>query len=141
MGTNYRIWYPFKNPFYATALLALALIPCPNLCAENLPTYKDVKKVLPEIWQKKYPIKPIKFISNPEKKGILRATDRGRFVYYYHFRVVIPRPVRKEDESIVNIDKREAELWVRYRSFEKDPWDLTFARRDILPGENKKWLK
>ena len=111
------------------------------LYAEKLPSYRDVKKNLPEIWKKKYPVEPIKFIPDPENKGILSALDRGRRVYYYHFMVVIPRPVRNEDESIKIIDKRKSELWVRYRPGEKDPWDLSFARRDLLPGTNKKWLK
>jgi len=112
-----------------------------GIYGENLPTYRDVKKLLPEIWQERYPIKPLKFIPNPEKKGILAAVDRGQRVYYYQFKVVIPRPIRHEDETIENIAKRESELWVRYRPREKDPWDLTFARRDLLPDKNKRWIK
>jgi hypothetical protein len=126
---------------HAAVLLTIALAQGASVYAEKIPTYKEVNKILPEIWRQRYPIKPQKFIPDPEKKGILAAVDRGRNVYYYHFHVVIPRPFRKEDETVVTIDKREAELWVRYRSFEKDPWDLTFARRDILPGENKRWIK
>jgi len=137
-----RKWTFCRILFFPILIIAFSGFSPEEIYAEKLPSYREVKKILPEIWQKKYPVKPVKFISDPENKGVLTALDKRGRVYYYHFMVVIPRPVRNEDESIKNIDKRKSELWVRYRPYEKkDPWDLSFARRDLLPGKNKRWMK
>jgi len=94
------------------------------------------------LWNRKFPLPCKKVVANPEKKGVLRATVKGKWVYYYQFRVTVARPIRKEDESIDYTGERTMEVWIRYRPDQhEEPFDFTFARRDMLPGKNKRWIK
>ncbi len=81
-----------------------------------------------------------KFLPNPGGKGILRAIHKGRYVYYYHYHAVLPVQKRAEDLSVKTELTRTVEFWLRYRPQEKDPWDITFARSDLLPGSSKTWI-
>ena len=117
------------------------LLGADGLHAGAIPSYREVETLLPELWKKTYPVEALYFKSNPEKKGILSAEYKGRRIYYFHFEVTVPRQTRKPDESIETIGKRTLELWVRFQPGLADPYDLSFARRDILPGTSKKWIK
>ncbi len=105
------------------------------------PGYARVAALLPELWKARYPVLVQEFVANPENRGVYAASDAGRTVYYYHFIAVTPRPFRAEDESIQNEAPRRVELWVRYRSWLAEPYDFSFARRDLLPGTNKRWVR
>jgi hypothetical protein len=109
--------------------------------AKGIPTYSQIAEALPDLWKRRFPLQEVRFLSDPEKRGILSASDGGRMVYYYHFRAMVSRPVRNPDESIGLSGERSVELWVRYRPERGDGYDLTFIRRDLLPGKNKRWIK
>lgn len=120
----------------------LAMLCVSALPARTLPTYIAMSAKVPELWDARYPIKAQSFIANPEKLGILSARHKGRAVYYYHYRATLRRPARKADESLEYKEVlRAVEFWVRYRPGQKQPFDLSFARRDLLPGSNRRWLK
>lgn len=105
------------------------------------PSYAELTRRLPEIWNGRYPIQAEKFIPNPEKRGVLTAVHRGRRVYYYHYQAVLPRPKRESVDKVTVTGRRTIELWVRYRPGLKQPYDITFARRDRLPGAGRRWIR
>ena len=112
--------------------------------AAPFPRYHEVARRLPVLWAGRYPVKVHKFIPNPEGRGILTAIYKGRRVYYYHFAAIVYRPNRRKDGKLrLDTTARRVELWVRYRPWKKEPeqWDLSFARRDLLPGKNRRWLR
>ena len=130
--------------FCVFCILAIGPATLPNavLQARGASGYARVLKILPELWAKKYPVRPVKFTPNPGGKGYLRATHKGRRVYYYRFRVTLPLPVRNPEGIPEVKSTRELEFWVRHRPHEKKtPFDLTFARQDLLPGSGKRWVK
>jgi hypothetical protein len=96
---------------------------------------------LPEIWEKRYPVKADGFEQYKGKYRILRVTVGKHAVYYYRYFAVIPVMARQEDESVTPRETRKAEFWVRYRSWMEDPFDVTFARHDLLPGSNRRWIQ
>jgi len=106
----------------------------------SLPTYQSNEKLLPDLWIARYPVMAESFIPNPAGKGILRASVQGKFVYYYQYNAILPVQKREEDHSITTRNRRKAEFWLRYRPSEKEPFDITFARSDLLPGINKTWI-
>lgn len=89
------------------ALLVMAVLFAPDapvLQARGLPTYAEVSKQMPELWRARYPVEVKKFKPNPDGRGVLRAVDQGRYVYYYHFQATVLRPVRggNDDSSGAN---------------------------------------
>ncbi|MBX7058476.1 MAG: hypothetical protein K1X75_10465 [Leptospirales bacterium] len=123
------------------AALCMALASRESLRTAPLPPgYARVAELLPALWNARYPLAARAFLPNPEARGILTASDGGRRVYYYHFQAVIPRPVRQTDEVVGYEGERRIELWVRFRPWLADAYDLSFARRDLLPGANKRWI-
>ncbi|MCB1174450.1 MAG: hypothetical protein KDK39_12840 [Leptospiraceae bacterium] len=124
------------------ALLLLLLIAINPAGAESLPGWQTVQDKLPLLWSSRFPVKVHRFLANPEKKGILRTVVQGHAVYYYHFIAIIPRPQRTESRKIeYTPEARRVEIWVRYRPWLAEKWDLSFARQDLLPGSNRKWLR
>lgn len=121
-------------------LLVALLIPA-ALFANAPPNYATVAGALPELWSSRYPVEPVGFTANPENLGVLRAISEGRAVYYYHFLVELPRLERSPDESLSSSGSRNVELWVRYRAWLREPYDLTFVRRDLLPGTGRTWVR
>ncbi len=121
--------------------LLLILVPIVQINAAH-PEYNRVLHELPELWKKRYPLQGAEFRPYPGKNTILAARDRGRMVYYYRYRVVIPitRRMNGSDE-MVKKGERVTELFVRYRSWEKEPYDLTFGRVDLLPGSARRWIR
>ncbi len=109
--------------------------------AAALPTYAALLEKLPDLWKKRYPVAADRFVPNPESRGVLTALLEGRRIYYYQFTAVLPRPRRQEDGSMQNQGDRSVELWVRFRSWETEAFDLTFVRRDRLPGADFRWIK
>jgi hypothetical protein len=110
------------------------MIVCVPLTAKP-PGYKHVTEKLKDLWKEKYPF-DADFLPDPEKHGAISAIAGGRVVFYYHYRVTLPLLSR---DGVTG--KRNSELWVRYRPEESKPYDLTFARRDMLPGTSKAWFK
>lgn len=126
----------------ATLLLtALLAAPAPAFAQGRAPGYARVAALLPDLWKARYPVVVQEFVPNPESRGVYAASDGGRTVYYYHFIAVTARPFRADDESIQSEAPRRVELWVRYRSWLPEPYDFSFARRDLLPGTNKRWVR
>lgn len=124
----------------AGAIILLAFATA--LDAQRAPlSYARVAAILPDLWKARYPVAAREFRANPEGLGVLSANDRGRRVYYYHFQALVERPVRGENDQLVSAGERRIELWVRYRPWLEEPWDLSFARRDLLPGQDKRWLR
>lgn len=121
-------------------LLFLFLFLLVPLSAAPRPSYPEVTQQLPALWQKRHPLKHVQFLPNPDGRGILRVRHTGRRVYYYHFTAILPRPRRAADGQIDYTETRKIELWVRYRSWLEAPYDLTFAREDLLPGRKRRWL-
>lgn len=115
-----------------------------RLFAQNIPEYDTVAERLPFIWMERYPypVEKVTFEANPDGRGILTASHNNRRVYYYHFRITIPRPVRAESGiDFLEENERTAELWVRLRTWIEDPFDLSFGRWDQLPGTGKRWIQ
>ena len=128
-------------PAAALALAAL-LIAGAALRAQRLPSYSALLELLPALWQQRYPVAVEKFVPNPGGRGALRARVQGRNVYYYRFQAIVPRPVRGADESAATTgEPRTVEFWVRYRSWLREPYDLSFVRQDRLPGSGQRWIK
>lgn len=117
------------------------LAPFSIVSAQARPTYKEVGEKLAILWASRYPLSPSSMEADPEKKGILAANDGGRVVYYYRWVIRVPLPVRDEKGNLSSKGERKLELWVRYRSWEADPYDLSFVRMDRLPGTDKRWVK
>ena len=133
---------PWKFPGDAAKyVLGLLLLLAP-VALQARPSYAALTRLLPELWKARYPIAAEKFIPNPEKRGVLAATYRGQRVYYYHYHAILPRPRRVAGkEEVEVIGRRKIEVWVRYRPGRKDPYDISFARRDRLPGGGRRWIK
>lgn len=125
------------------ALLALLpfFFPVISVSPQTRPSYKEVQEKLASLWASRYPLSPSSMQADPEKKGVLAANDGGRIVYYYRFLIHLPLPVRDEKGNLSSKGERKMELWVRYRSWENDPYDLSFVRIDRLPGTEKRWVK
>jgi hypothetical protein len=123
------------------AVLATGSAVTPAFAQARAPGYARVAALLPELWKARYPVAVQEFLPNPENRGVYAASDGGRTVYYYHFIAVTPRPFRADDESLQSEAPRRVELWVRYRSWLAEPYDFSFARRDLLPGTNKRWVR
>ncbi len=100
----------------------------------GLPSYAALTKQMPELWKQKFPIEALRFEPD-EKREVIRATDREGAVYYYRYRVHLPRPVVKSGE-LEKKPGRIIEMWVRVRPGQKPPFDVTFVRRDLLPGRH-----
>ncbi len=117
------------------------------LPARGLPAYSAALKEMPAVWAARYPVEVSEFRPNPGGKGVLRATYKGRYVYYYRFQAIVPRPLRKVDDlgdpdpKPVAGPPRMVEFWARYRPWLKAPWDLSFVREDRLPGRARRWLR
>lgn len=135
------------QPASIAALIALAAClvvltwAAPTQAQGRAPGYARVAALLPDLWKARYPVAVQEFVPNPENRGVYVASDGGRTVYYYHFIAVTPRPFRADDESLQSEAPRRVELWVRYRSWLPEPYDFSFARRDLLPGTNKRWVR
>lgn len=121
--------------------VAAVFVPLPSISAAQRPSYNDVFEKLPEIWEKRYPVMAEGFEKYTGKYLVLRTTEGKRAVHYYRYFAIIPVMARKEDESVSPRETRKAEFWVRYRSWMKDPYDVTFARHDLLPGSDRRWLQ
>ena len=125
----------------AGLLASFALGPPAALLARGLPSYTEAQAAMPAIWAKRYPVSAREFVPNPGGKGVLRAYFQGRLVYYYRFQAVVTRPVRGDDEQLVDHSTRTIEFWARYRSWLAEPWDLSFVREDRLPGTGRRWVQ
>lgn len=121
-------------------LLVLAFCTLSPAALFARPGYAQLTELLPGIWNARYPIAAESFIPNPEKLGVLTAVHGGRRVYYYHYHAILPRP-RRSGEKVEIVGRRKIELWVRYRPGLKEPYDISFARRDRLPGTGRRWLR
>ena len=121
-------------------LVCLVLLFAPGVLLAR-PSYAALTKRMPELWNARYPIEAERFIPNPEKRGVLTAVHRGRRVYYYHYQAVLPRPKRQDVDNVTVTGRRTIEVWVRYRPGLRDPYDITFARRDRLPGTGRRWIR
>ncbi len=132
-----------RAAFFAAATALLLGYPAGESVARSrFPSYKTAEKQFAKLWKEKFPVKTVSVTANPAKRGVLRVWHRGAYVYYYEFRVLLPRPVRDESGKIVRKGTRRATVWLRYRrNIKKKPWDLTFARRDLLPGKYRRWYK
>lgn len=105
------------------------------------PNYKQALIILKRLWSEAYPLKVKRFIANPKKYGVLRAVYRGRYVYYYRFIAVVARRYYRKNGKIRTQGSRRIELWLRFRSRAKKPYDITFARKDLLPGKHKRRIR
>ncbi|MBI3394912.1 MAG: hypothetical protein HY042_03675 [Spirochaetia bacterium] len=105
------------------------------------PSYKEVQEKLAVLWKERYPVALTRSLPDPEKRGILSAVQDGKQVLYYHFSVVVQRPVRNADGTMGSTGERKIELWVRYRAWETSKFDMSFVRMDRLPGADKRWIK
>ncbi len=129
---------PFVMVLFAASAV---LLPLASHSAETRPSYKEVQEKLASLWAARYPLSPSSMEADPEKKGVLAANDGGRVVYYYRFVIRLPLPVRDEKGGLSSKGERKMELWVRYRSWESEAFDLSFVRIDRLPGTDKRWVK
>lgn len=128
--------------FFSGLVLSLIILGGESAFAgKRPPGYRTVHRVLLEIWKERYPLPIKKIHPNPRGRGVLRVTWKGATVYYYQFLLEIPRLRKKPNGPPGGDEIRRVELWVRYRPREKEPYDLTFAREDLLPGSNRQWLK
>lgn len=126
--------------FLIVLFAAIAGMPGPLLSAP--PGYSEVKRVLPEIWKDRYPISIQTFEPNPSKRGVLRVVSGGKYVYYYEFSALLPLMTRDSDsDRMIKIGERSVRFYVRYRSWLKDPYDVSFARLDLLPGGSRRWIR
>lgn len=113
-----------------------------RISAKPPPGYDQVNKSLPLLWKQRYPVKLSSFRADPFDQGILSAVHKNKKVYYYRYLIKVYRPVRGKDEKLKQGQYfKEIELWVRYRPMLNKSFDLSFARMDLLPGQNKRWLK
>lgn len=124
-------------------LLGLLSFAAPDLAAVKLPTYSAATNAMPAVWAERYPVEAKEFVPNPGKRGVMRATFQGRYVYYYRFQAVLARPIRAPDDSteLIQSGNRSVEFWARYRGWLAKPWDLSFVREDRLPGSAKRWIQ
>lgn len=126
--------------FFAVFLYGL---PAADLSAQPL-SYSRSTTIFKQEWNSRYPVEPVKITGNPSGKGVLLAYSGGQTVYYYNFRVVLPRPARQKDGEEVSIgftgQTRAVEVWMRYRTRDKI-YDLAFVRQDLLPGTNRRWVR
>lgn len=126
----------------AVAALCAVSFATAKLGAQKLPAYSAATAAMPAVWAERYPVAPEKFIANPGRRGVLRASFQGRYVYYYRFQAIVPRPVREEGSTAMQkSEPRTVEFWARYRSWLAKPWDLSFVREDRLPGTGKRWVQ
>lgn len=113
-----------------------------SLAAQARPmTYAQVLEQLPELWKKRYPVEVARFLPDPAHAGILAGLHENRPVYYYQFSVVVILPGRDQEGARTQTGEKNIEIWVRYRPGIPDPLDLTFVRRDRLPGTNFRWIR
>lgn len=130
---------------------AFGLLACPVLFLVGLalggelaanagpPSYRTTAALLPELWKQRFPVTPIAFEADARRE-VIRAYIKTGVVYYYRFLVRLPRP-RVADGEVKEGPGRTVELWLRYRPGEKEPYDLTFVRRDLLPGRSRTILR
>ena len=107
--------------------------------APGPPPYSTTLKELPRLWREKFPVPPLRFESDVGRE-VIRAYTKEGLVYYYRFLVHLPRPIMTKGE-VKNTPGRNVELWLRFRPGKKEPYDLTFVRRDLLPGRSRTVLK
>lgn len=124
----------------AMACLSLTMLAFPiSLSAAPLPDYAAVEKELTLLWKEKFPVSPLGVKAEPQTRA-LRTYVKGRAVLYYRFTLQLPRPDLKGEE-LTTPPGRTIEVWVRFRSWQKKPFDLTFVREDLLPGRGRSWIK
>ncbi len=104
-----------------------------------LPSYAEVQKKLPDLWNARYPVAAEKFTADPERRGLLVCTVDGRAAYYYNFRAVVPVMMR-EGEELKPRGTRTIELWVQHIPV-INKYELYMERYDRLPGAGKRWVK
>ncbi len=110
--------------------------------APRRPSYDELYARLPEIWAQRYPVRAegFEFYSSKSYR-ILQARVSGKNVYYYRYIAIIPIMTRESGDTMSKRESRKAEFWVRYRSWLDDPFDVTFARNDLLPGSSRRWVR
>lgn len=116
-------------------LAGSGLICAGGVQAVPAPSYAATLKELPRLWKEKFPVEPLRFEADPRRE-VIRASTKEGVVFYYRFLVHLPRPVMTKGE-LKNGPGRVIELWLRFRPSTKEPYDLTFVRRDLLPGRNR----
>lgn len=122
-------------------LILSGLLFPPSLLAK-IAGYGEVEKIAIEIWNDRFPVPLESIQSNPNQKGVLTARYKGKTVYYYFFSGVVPILHRESGSTeMVQENKRHVTFWLRYRPGNETPYDLTFARQDLLPGSGKRWIR
>lgn len=127
--------------FFTIAFFLYAIVTAAGLQAAVRPTYDQLLKKLPGLWEERYPVNAVSFEPFQVNKRILYGMDRNGSVYYYRVKVIMPVETRGKDDAMERRSTRKSELWVRYRPGAATPYDITFARQDLLPGKNKRWLR
>ena len=125
--------------------VCLFVYACPSALfskSESPPSFKEVQSIFARLWEERYPLRLESVQPDPQNKGVLQVLHKKESSFYYRFKVSFKKPYRLPEEEKLSYGKTTtAEVWVRYRPLLKDAYDITFAREDLLPGKNRRWLK
>ena len=105
-------------------------------------TYSEALAFAKKEWPNRFPVAFISLNEINEPNRILSVTIQGLPVYYYRFTVELPRLYRDEKNAVQQEAEpaRSDELWLRYQPYIKQG-DFTFARSDLLAGQNRRFIE
>lgn len=108
----------------------------------GIPTYAEAHLLFEKHWKEHFPVMYSGLHDVDPGHRMLVAEIQGVSVYYYRFQVDLPRLFRSDSGRVESESEpaRRVEVWFRYQPQMKHV-DFAFAREDLLPGTNRRWIE